>query len=402
MASRTRDVDMVVCPASAEHSRQTEASILPFEDGRLFLAYSDFCGPVWLDRGTAQIMGRWSHDEGETWSEPFLVQENIGKTNVMSASLLRLPSGRVLLGFMRKDFEPHGEEGREMATAHKPDQATEDPRCPGGLLHEMVKHSDDECRTWSEPVNTTQGDSYWCSNNDRFLRLSTGRILMPIGEHANNHHAWYSDDDGATWTQGVGMAELPNGAHYHASGAKMYGEPVAVELADGTVAMFIRNSSGRIHIAHSRDHGETWTLVETDGPNTCNAPCIVRRVPGSDDLLLIWNNNAIRSSLTAAVSRDSGRSWANYRLLEEQEDWPMSRSYAYPSLAFLNGNAHITYWETHTHPTAERLFHLVYRRLPISWFYEDRTHRPPVCETDRSFLSTDTVYDGEELREVEP
>ena len=79
----------------------------------------------------------------------------------------------------------------------------------------------------------------------------------------------------------------------------------------------------------------------------------------------------------------------------------MSRSYTYPSLAFLNGNAHITYWETHTHPTAERLFHLVYRRLPISWFYEDRTHRPPVCEIDRSSLSTDTVYDGEEFREVE-
>ena len=402
MSSRANEIDRAVCPASSSHSRQTEASILPFDDGRLFLAYTDFCGPVWLDRGTAQIMGKWSHDEGETWSEPFLVQENIGNINVMGASLLRLSSGRVLLSFMRKDFEPLGEEGKEMATVHKPDTPTEDARYPEGLLHQMVKCSDDECQTWSAPTQVTQGDTYWCSANDRLLRLSTGRILMPIGEHETNFHVWFSDDDGATWTKSRGVPELPNGANYHKSGHKMYGEPAVVELSDGTIAMFIRNSSGRIHIAHSGDRGETWSLFDTDGPNTCNAPCIVKRVPDSGDLLLIWNNNAVRTNLTAAISRDSGRMWRDYRLLEEQEDWPISRSYAYPSLAFLNGNAHITYWETHVHPRAERLFHLVYRRLPLSWFYEHRTHRTPVCEIDGDHVSPTTVYDGEELRKAKP
>ena len=402
MGARTREVDLVVCPASADHTRQTEASILPFDDGRLLLAHTDFYGPVWLDRGTARIMGRWSPDEGETWSEPFVVQENNANINVMSASLLSLPSGRVLLSYMHKDYEPHGDSDHEMATAHKPEKPTSDARYPGGLLHQMVKHSDDACRTWSEPVRMTRGETYWCSTNDRLLRLSCGRILMPIGEHETNFHVWYSDDDGVTWTKGRGVPELPNGANYHLAGHKMFGEPAVVELADGTVAMFIRNSSGRIHVAHSHDQGETYALVDTDGPSTCNSPCIVRRVPDSDDLLLIWNNNAVRTSLTAAISRDSGRTWRNYRLLEEQQDWPLSRSYAYPSLAILNGNAHITYWETHHHPTSERLFHLVYRRLPLDWFYEDRTHRPPVCEIDGDRVSPTTVYDGEERAPARP
>ncbi|MBT4815024.1 MAG: hypothetical protein HON70_04955, partial [Lentisphaerae bacterium] len=59
-----------------------------------------------------------------------------------------------------------------------------------------------------------------------------------------------------------------------------------------------------------------------------------------------------------------------------EEGWPIPRSHTYPSLAFLHGNAHLTYWETHSHPEAGRLFHLIYRRLPITWFYEKRPRRP--------------------------
>ena len=74
----------------------------------------------------------------------------------------------------------------------------------------------------------------------------------------------------------------------------------------------------------------------------------------------------------------------------------MPRSHTYPSLEFQNGYAHVTYWETHAHPEARRLFHLVYRRLPIPWFYESAPRRPSVYDVDTGSLSATAVYDGEE------
>ena len=369
MSSRTEEISIVLCPASPQHCRQSEASILPFNDGRLFLGYTDYYAGNWKDAGSARIMGRWSEDEGETWSDPHLVQENIGELNVMEASLLRLPSGRVLLSFLRKEDEGDG-------------------NTAGGLLHAMLKYSDDECQTWSDAVDITQGDAYWCGTNDRFLRLSTGRILLPVAEAANGCHVWLSDDDGATWRISVGKIMPPEG--------RRYAEPTVVELADGTVAMFIRTATGFIHIAHSDDGGDTWRLHNDWGPSSTYSPCMVRRVPDSEDLLLIWNNHSVRSNLTAAISRDRGETWDNYRILEEQEAWPLPRSHTYPSLTFLNGSAHLTYWETHKHPQAERLFHLIYRRLPISWFYEKRDRRAMVYDVEKDELSAKTVYDGQE------
>ncbi|MBT4821125.1 MAG: exo-alpha-sialidase, partial [Lentisphaerae bacterium] len=285
MRENTKEISTIICPASRTHCRQTEASILPFEDGRLFLAYTDFYGSEPKDAGAARIMGKWSRDEGTTWSPPFLVQENIGELNVMEASLLRLPAGRVLLSFMRKDSEGGG-------------------NLVGGRLHPMLKHSDDECQTWSEPVQMTQGDAYWCSTNDRLVRLQGGRLLLPARELGSGSHVWLSDDDGATWRKSSENIREPEG--------ERYAEPTVIELADGTVAMFLRSTMGNIHIARSGDEGESWALHSTAGPAAPFAPCMVKRVPCSDDLLLIWNNHSIRSNLTSAISRDSGETWESF------------------------------------------------------------------------------------------
>lgn len=362
MTSDERSI--VICPASEEHCRQTEASILPFDDGRLLLAYTDFYAGEWEDKGPARIMGKWSHDEGEIWSESFLMQENIGKLNVMEASLLRLPSGRILLSFLAK----HTEKTKDCE----------------GLLHIMVKHSDDDGKTWSEPLQVSQGEKYWCGCYDRLLRLSSGRILIPAAvEHC---HVWISDDEGETWRLCKKPIECGGG------------EPVVVELSDHKLKMFMRTSKGNIFIAESIDGGETWGNLDDWGPYSADAPCMVRRVPGSDDLLIVLVNCSVRTNLTSAISSDGGKIWTHYRILEEQEGWPLPRSHCYPSLTFLNGNAHLTYWETHRYYKPERLFHLVYRRLPISWFYEQRDRREPVYNLHaliKDVYYPDTAFNGE-------
>ena len=72
------------------------------------------------------------------------------------------------------------------------------------------------------------------------------------------------------------------------------------------------------------------------------------------------------------MSSDDAGSWKNHRLLEAQRDWPLSRTWCYPSVAFMNDHAHVTYYEKRAHPTAGAHFELIYRRLPIAWFYEEK------------------------------
>lgn len=349
---KSDEIRMVLSPATDERPRQTEASMLAFPDGRLLVAYSDFYTAEGADEGPARIAGRWSTDEGQTWSEPFVLQENIGKLNCMSASMLQLPSGRILLAFGRKDAQPT-------------------------LLHAMVKSSDDEGQTWSAPKDITRGDRYWCITNDRLVRLSSGRILYPIESGGGEREAsvWYSDDDGGSWRMSTGNVQAPEGIYY--------AEPTVVELPDGRVAMYIRTTSGNLHIALSTDRGETWTMYKgappdmagrpDAGPNAAYSPCMVKRVPGTDDLLLVWNNNRVRTPLTAAVSPDGGETWRHFRNLEEMDGWPPKRTHTYPSVTFFKDHVHLTYWE------AEKLdpsqfqskfhVHLIYRRLPLAWFY---------------------------------
>ena len=326
-----------------------EAAILPYDDGRLYLVCSageraDLTEGG-MPEGAIRLMGRWSHDEGDSWSEPFIVRECDGVPNVMEPSFVRLPGGRVLQAYMQRDtYKPDGD--------------------PLGGMYPMITCSDDQCSTWSEPVRITGENTNFFTTNDRLVRLSTGRIILPMvtAPEMTGMRVWLSDDDGMSWRSGKGEARASDGDRC------VY--PAATELADGTVAMFLLPSSGCIQIAHSYDGGDTWTLVNRSGPEPCPAPYIVHRIPNSDDLLLIWNNHTQRTNLTSAISRDHGLTWSNYRLLEAQQGWPVHHRYAYPSLAFLNDCAHMTWYERTSHAESGARFDLIYRRLPLRWFYD--------------------------------
>ena len=119
------DISVLVCPATDEHPRSSEASVVALKDGRLLLAYSEFIG-TGADDSPAQIMARTSADGGRTWGQAWVLQPNTGKQNVMSVSLLRLKSGRLMLGYLVKNSSSD--------------------------LRVEVRLSSDEGKSWSEPV----------------------------------------------------------------------------------------------------------------------------------------------------------------------------------------------------------------------------------------------------------
>ena len=357
MGSAHRDeVNTILAEATEQEPRHQAGTILPFDDGRLLLAYSHFYDRSAKDDGPAHVVGRWSHDEGDTWTEPFELQQNIGRLNCMTPSLLRLPSGRILLEFMRKDAQGDN---------YPEDLPRGDFR---GLLHPMVRHSDDEGKTWSEPKQITEGNEYWCSCHDRLFRTSRGRILLPMTTGVGAF-CWLSDDDGDTWRMGRG----PLAPTEDISG---YAEPIIVATKDGKLKMWLRNKGMRFHVAASDDDGDSWRLHSDWGPNARNTPAMVRRIPDTGDLLIIWNNNQIRTPLNCGISHDDGETWKHIKDLESMTEWPKRCIHSYPSLAFLHGNAHITYFESRRHRDPADAAHfgsmlsLKYRRLPVEWFYE--------------------------------
>ena len=100
--------------------------------------------------------------------------------------------------------------------------------------------------------------------------------------------AYYSDDEGRTWkkdaTEIVPCAERK----------LVLQEPGVVELPDGRLWMYIRAGHGFQYACTSNDGGEHWTAPEPTTLASPLSPATARRIPGSDDLLCVWNDHSGR------------------------------------------------------------------------------------------------------------
>ncbi|NUQ61276.1 MAG: exo-alpha-sialidase [Pirellulales bacterium] len=347
------DISRDVYPATKQNPRYTEGSIFELNDGTLLYAVTEFVGST-DDHATAQIIARSSTDGGRTWGGPRVLQENVGRQNVMSVTLRRLSlaaNGPAPIGMF-------------YLAKHGPDD-----------LDVHLRVSQDEARTFGEPVLITGRPGYHVMNNDRITVLNSGRLLAPIAATESlqkNHFVSYcclSDDGGKTWRYGRGQVDLPQ------RGAM---EPEVVELLDGRILMIARNQLGTVSAAWSEDGGDTWSPPgELPGVRAPEAPATLRRIPATGDLLLVWNNTytpgtghgGSRTPLAAAISRDDGRTWQNVRNLESRRD----NTYAYTSLIFVQDRAVLSYYvadaKTGLHSSR-------FRCLPIAWFYSQGETAP--------------------------
>jgi hypothetical protein len=343
----SNDISGDVFAASAEHPRYSEGSILQLADGGLLFAVTEFDAST-DDFAQARIVARRSHDGGATWSQPEVLQENVGEMNVMSATLRRFRSehGADALFYLVKD-------GHDDLKAY-------------------VRFSRDEMRSFGEPRVVTDAPGYHVLNNDRVTELADGRLLCPVAwtrdvasDGRFESRCYWSDDGGQTWASGttsVGVSKR---------GAM---EPEVLELDDGRVLMIVRTQLGEIYTSYSTDRGETWSAAEPWGVRSPEAPATLRRIPATGDLLLIWNprydanagHGGRRTPLVAAISQDEGRTWNAPRILEERSD----QQYAYTSVAFVEDRVLLSYY---VDDDATARISARFRSLPLSWFYEPET-----------------------------
>lgn len=342
-AGENDDISVLVYAATKENPRYTEGSVIELKNGSLLFAITEFIGSG-TDFSTGQVIGRESRDAGRTWSRPRVLQKNTGQQNVMSVTLLRLSPSRIAMFYLEKNS--HAD------------------------LHMYVRFSDDETKTFGDRVLVTAGKGYHIVNNDRIIRLKNGRLLVPVSyardikDRKRNHitsHCVFSDDDGLTWKRSKGTVNLPK------RGAM---EPDCVQLRDGRILMILRTQLGYIAGSYSIDSGDTWSEPRSLGVRAPEAPATIRRIPSTNDLVLIWNHTwkegaghgGKRTPLTSAISKDEGQTWQHIQNLEPDP----TKTFAYTSLTFLKDRALLTYWET---SRKRKGISSRFRSFPVSKFY---------------------------------
>lgn len=310
-------------PPGPGNTRNSEGDFITLADGRILFVYSYFTDGG-ADHSTSYLAGRFSGDGGRTWSDKSVtILSNEGGFNTMSVSLLRLHDGRIALFYCRKNS--HSD------------------------CRPMMRISTDEAKTWSEPTVCIPDAEigYYVLNNDRAVQLKSGRLLLPVALH--NKPDWqkpdwdgflqcyFSDDAGKTWRVGktILTAKTAEGKRITTQ------EPGVVELKDGRVMMFARTNAGCQYVSYSSDGGDTWSELKPSAMLSPCSPATIERIPGTDRLLLVWNNHEdidpalreYRTPLSLAVSDDEGRTWKNARdLYDDPNGW-----YCYTAMHFQDG-----------------------------------------------------------------
>jgi sialidase-1 len=407
-----------VIPESKVGLSPSYGSLIPLKDGRLLWIW----GIGRARKPLQPFQKNISTDGGRTWSDPTPLRLAGGQplTGVFNANLVRLRSGNLGL-FLAPDLRPD----------------------------RLAFHvSSDEGETWSEGVEIGTPPVY--TTGDKAIVLKTGRIVIPVygglsgpklevakpklnihGEKfgLNNingfwySYTYFSDDEGKTWKRSTNEVFI-----LYDKGMKgLYGagEPALVELKDGSVMMFLRTSLMRVFRSLSPDGGNTWLEPEPTPLVSPPAPTSLGRIPSTGDLLVIWQQvsnyegmiGLYRHRLTAAISKDDGKTWQNHRNLESLDDTaviegpvepslngvfrqPLDRKRyhrapaplrcSYPTLTFLGDTAVITYGLSSLgeESTLEEVYKTnskavfaklglgdigranKVRVLPVSWFYE--------------------------------
>lgn len=344
--------------ASSTNPRNSEGDFIRLEpNGRIMFIYSHFVSGS-DDFARAFLAGRFSDDDGKTWSnEDSIILQSEGDVNIMSPSLLRLKNNSIAMFYLRKNSDT-------------------DCRL-------YMRISSDEARTWSDPVLCINEEGYFVVNNDRVVQLNSGRLIFPAARHNtpdqhkfNNYGTimcYYSNDNGKTWTKSTDTLT---------SSSVMFQEPGLVELRDGTLMMFCRTNAGVQFQSFSSDQGTTWSEMKPSCIPSFMSPASIERIPSTGDLLLVWNKKGtdqsdvigLRSPLCMAISKNEGMTWTHIRTIEALPDhW-----YCYPSVEFADSEVLLSY-SSGSRKTGNGLQDIQVTHIPVEWLYSSSSENIIKC-----------------------
>lgn len=317
---------------NAQNNRNSEGDFIRLKDDSILFIYSRYSADGYEDDCTCDLYASISTDEGESFGEPFPVvfHTDFDAENIMSVSLMRMQNGDIGMFFLTKI------------------DAVNSLPC--------FIRSSDEGKTWHSFTPCYDYKGYYCVNNDRVIRLKSGRILIPacyfktktkIDENgkerldfisAGTMRVFASNDDGFTFKTVTDEFTIPvskackTGVH----------EPGFLELNDGRVWCYIRNDSGRQYQTFSSDEGETWSPAELSQFTSPVSPLSADRL-SDGRIVAVWNPIPLyngrslfcdgfwtdgRNPLVIATSSDETETFSEYKAVETDE----RRGYAYTAI----------------------------------------------------------------------
>lgn len=352
-------------PATAEVPRSDTASIAEVSDGKLMVVYHKYEKGKHSghDQGTCRIWSKVSEDGGRSWGKPrLLVDVNVddGDMNVQAPAILTLKSGALLLTCLR---------------AHE--SGASSTMC-------LFISEDGGERFTPMPSIWERSPGQWLQGGaSSLLELKSGRLLLPLhggdgNQWSQKNSAWCltSDDAGRTW-QKSNVIDLPRRGAMEGS---------VVELDDGNLFMSLRTQMGGPYLSRSADGGMTWNEPVFSGLDGGESGTCLRRIPGTEDVVLFWNNSRYdpehhhfgeRTPLTAAISSDRGNSW---QIIGNVADDPNAEYTNLDCFFTSQGDAILTYMFAKPAWNRERI-HLKAALIPRQWF-EGRREPKPIDKTN--------------------
>lgn len=288
-----------------------------------------------------QVVAFCSRDDGDSWSRPRVLHD--GPLDDRDAGILETARGTLLATtFTSLAYEPLLEK-RLRDSAGTPDAdlaewvATRDllsPQARQAALGEWAVRSTDGGASWSTPVPTLVNSPHGPT------QLADGRLLYA------GKRLWTTDkkigvaestDDGLTWRWLAGIPSRPEDTP-----TKGYHELHAVEAANGTIVVQIRNhnprNQGETLQTESRDGGHTWSEPHAIG--VWGLPSHLLRLRDGR-LLMTYGHRRPPFGNQARLSLDHGATWSEPLIVSEDG---IGGDLGYPSTVELADGSLLTVW----------------------------------------------------------
>ncbi len=277
------------------------------------------------DFSSGSIIKYTSYNNGKTWKKEGDISSDFpGSINLSMPSILNYEGGHLILVYLVK------------YNLQKIDL--------------VMEESFDGGKTWSEArLIHLPNQGYQMINNSRLMKIGN-RLVLPVCVSFKGRIVsffYFSDDKGQTWNKSGAIGDKNID----------FLEPGIVSTGGNELLMNIRTNLGGIIFARSFNGGVNWHIEESNF-NSPSSPQTIRQIPGTNKLLMVWNNNNVRvdvhggnrSPLSLAISDDKGKSWTMVCDIEPFNQFV--RDHAYPVISFDKKFVYIVYNERNNYTSS--------------------------------------------------
>ena len=255
-----------------------------------------------------RVVGFISEDNGETWSEPFLIADTV--LDDRDAGVVYWQGKIFVTWFTHSRNYYLGSNDPVWIKRSLEITEEEDAQFAGGL----ISISEDEGKTWSAPEKI-----------DVFT--PHGIQIMPDGNLGYIGYIGY-DRDRCGFSRGMGMITSTDGKNWSDVTPIMgngHAEPGYVFIDKNTILVYTRKSDG-LYLCKTTDGGKSWTTPVMAMDDVVNTP--VHILTTSEGVLVMtYGNRSEPFGLQAKLSYDKGETWSEAIILTDDGfEWDLGYS----------------------------------------------------------------------------